>query len=220
MLELNVKVSVRHNLGKGASRRLRRQSLVPGVVYGNNESAVSVEIGQKELTQLLEQPGVASSVLELDCEGQKSLAVLRDLQRHPYKPQYLHFDLQRISENEPIVMKIPLRFINGDSAPGVKIGGGLISHLINSVEVSCLPRALPREIVVDLGQMEVGESIHLSNLQLPEAVELVALKHHQDQPVVTLYLPNSEVEEAAEEPTSAEVPVAPKGAAAKEEADK
>ena len=212
-----MRVSKRQDLGKGASRRLRRKDLVPGIVYGGNIAPINVEIGHKELSLLLEDPAVASSMIELSCDNEQHLVILRDLQRHPYKARIMHFDLQRIDRNKPIVMRIPLHFINGEIAPGVKIDGGLISHLITNIEVSCLPEQLPDHIDVDLAELKLNQAIHLSQLTLPEGVQLAGAHHEaHDAVVVTIHLPkgSEEVETAA--PESAEVPTVAKGKEAEE----
>lgn len=218
MKKFSMQVNKRHDLGKGASRRLRRRDLVPGIVYGGDVDPLNVEVGHKELTLLLEDPAVASSMIELTCDGQNQLVVIRDLQRHPYKSRIMHFDLQRIDRNKPIVMRVPLRFVNGEIAPGVKIDGGLISHLITTVEISCLPEQLPDHIDVDLSELGLNQAIHLSQLALPQGVELVGGHHDErDMVVVTIHLPKGSEESESVAPESAEVPVVAKGKEATEE---
>lgn len=202
-----ITVQPRSDLGKGASRRLRKSDLVPGIVYGNGLKPESIKISHKDFSELLANPAVANSMLEMACGGEKQLVVLRDLQRHPFKARIVHFDLQRINPNEAITMHVPLVFLNAESAPGVKIGGGLVSHLLTSVELRGLPAKLPDHIEVDLGSLELNDSILLSQLTLPEGVELVT----GDAMVATVYLPKEESEEPTETVEAGDVPTVAKG---------
>lgn len=203
-----VKATSRSDIGKGASRRLRHANKVPGIVYGGDgASPVAITVLHNELQQLLEHEAFYTQILNLEIDGKKESVVLRDLQRHPFKPKILHLDLQRVSEKEAIVMNIPLHFVGSDVSPGVKLSGGLVSHLESDVEVRCLPKDLPEFIEVDLSKVEVNQSVHLSELKLSKGVEFVALSHGEDKAVATIYVPRAAaVEEGA--PTSSEVPVA------------
>ena len=155
-----------------------------------------------------------TTLLSIKIDGKVHTAILKDLQRHPSRPAILHLDLQRVVENELIRMTIPLHFINANIAPGVKTGGGQVSHLLNEVEVTCLPKDLPEYIEVDMAKMELGESKHLSDLPLPEGVELVLLSHGRDEAVVSVHHARV-VEEAAAAPAAEAAPAAAAGAAAK-----
>lgn len=203
-----VNAVMRGDMGKGASRRLRHADKVPGIVYGANKTPIAITVEHKELLELLEQESFYTQILDLDINGSKEQVILRDLQRHPFKPRVLHLDLQRINTTEKITMRIPFHFQGADVAPGVKISGGLVSHLISDVEVRCLPKDLPEFIEVDLSELEVNQTIHLSDLKLPEAVEILVLANDgEDQGVATIYVPRAVVEDTAA-PVSAEVPVA------------
>lgn len=202
-----INATLRGDQGKGASRRLRRENKVPGIVYGAKKEATSINIDHNALMQMLAQESFYTKILDLDIDGNKEQVVLKDLQRHPFKPRILHIDLQRISAAEKLVMRIPLHFVGGDVAPGVKVAGGLISHLMPDLEVRCLPKYLPEFIEVDLSKLEINQTIHLSDLKLPQEVEIVALAHGENRPVATAYIPRAVVEETVA-PVSAEVPVA------------
>jgi len=201
-----VKATARSDKGKGASRRLRRANKVPGIVYGASKDPMVIAVDQQALLLLLEHESFYTKILDLDLDGNKEQVVLKDLQRHPFKPKILHLDLQRVSATEKLTMRIPLHFIGGDVAPGVKVAGGLISHLMSDVEVRCLPKDLPEFIDIDLSKLELNQTIHLSDLRLTSGVEIVALSYGEDKAVATAYIPRVVVEEAAA-PVSAEVPV-------------
>jgi large subunit ribosomal protein L25 len=198
--------TLRGDLGKGASRRLRHDDKVPGIVYGAGKEPSSIVVEHNPLLRLLQHESFYTRILDLVIDGHKEQVVLRDLQRHPFKPRILHLDLQRISATEKIAMNIPLHFIGGDVAPGVKVAGGIVSHLMSDVEVRCLPKFLPEFIDVDLSKVELNQTVHLSDLKLDKEVEIVALAHGENKGVATIYIPRAVVEDTAA-PVSAEVPV-------------
>jgi len=191
----------REDMGKGASRRLRREGKVPGVVYGGAKEATSIMISHNEIYHHLENEAFYSHILTLQLGKAKEKVVLKDLQRHPYKPTVLHFDLQRIDEKEKLTMRVPLHFINEKKCIGVKESGGVVSRVMNELEVSCLPKDLPEYIEVDLAEVNVGEGIHLSDLIMPEGTEITALAHGGDaaRTVATVHIPKIIVEEEEEE---------------------
>ncbi len=201
-----INATSRGDMGKGASRRLRRADKVPGIVYGASSKPTSISVDHNALLQLLVHESCYTKILDLDLDGHKEQVVLRDLQRHPFKPKILHLDLQRISATERIAMNIPLHFVGGDVSPGVKVSGGVVSHLMSDVEIRCLPKFLPEFIEVDLSKLELNQTVHLSDLKLPIEVEIVALAHGEDKPMATVYIPRAIAEETAA-PVSAEVPV-------------
>jgi len=186
----------REDMGKGASRRLRREGKVPGVVYGAAKDAASIMVNQNEIFHHLENEAFYSHILTLKLGKAKEKVVLKDLQRHPYKPVVLHLDLQRINEKEKLTMRVPLHFINEDKCIGVKEGGGVVSHVMTDLEISCLPKDLPEYIEVDVAEVNVGEGIHLSDLILPEGTEIAALMHGGDasRTVATVHIPKVIVE--------------------------
>ena len=205
-----LKAAVREDQGKGASRRLRRTNRIPGIVYGSKEAPEAIALEHNEVVHQLENEAFYTSIIELDFGDRKEQVVLRDLQRHPFKPAILHLDLQRISATEKLLMRIPLHFFGGEMAPGVKVSGGVISRLISEVEVRCLPKDLPDFIDVDLSHLELNHTLHLSDLVLPQGVELIDLVHGKDEAVVTVYVPKEVEENSAAEaaPTAADVAAA------------
>ena len=185
-MHIEINASKREAQGTGASRRLRRAGRVPGIVYGGGKDAQSVDFDHKELYFSLKNEAFHSSVLNLNLDGAKEPVLLRDFQMHPYKPLVLHVDFQRVDATHKNHMKVPLHFVNADIAPGVKLGGGVVNHILTEVDVSCLPGALPEFIEVDLGNLEAGQSLHLSDLKLPAGVELTALARGDDHGVANL----------------------------------
>lgn len=159
--------------GSGASRRLRRAGQVPGIIYGGAGDALAVTMDHNELYHLLRKEAFHASVLSIDVEGSKESVVLRDTQWHPFKQQVLHIDFQRVAADEKIHVKVPLHFIGGDDSPAVKLGGCIVSAVINDIDVVCLPGNLPEFIKVDLSALDAGHSVHVSELTLPAGVELV-----------------------------------------------
>ena len=213
-----INATPRSEFGKGASRRLRRANQVPGIVYGIGKDPENISMDHNTLRKLVANESFYTNIVTLDIAGRKEKVVLKDLQRHPSKPIILHLDLQRISETEKITMRIPIHFIGTEVAPAVKVGGGLITRLMSEIEVSCLPKDLPEFIEADLSKLELNQTIHLSNLQLPDGVAVVALVHGEDKSVAAAYIPRAVVEETAA-PVAAEVPVAVKGGAKEEGAE-
>jgi len=188
----------RVDAGKGASRRLRRTGKVPGIVYGANSEPEMIEVSHNELIRRLDNEAFYSHILSIDIDGKIESAVLKDLQRHPSKPFVMHLDLQRVRAGEKLRMQVPLHFINEDTAVGVKLGG-VISHTINEVEVSCFPQDLPEYIDVDVGSLDIGDSLRLSDLRLPDGVELSSiLSAGGDEQVVSVSAPRTEAAEEAE----------------------
>jgi len=196
-ISFELEASVRQDLGKGASRRLRRDNKVPAVIYGGGGEPVSLVMAHNKVMHSLENEAFYSHILTVTIDGKAEKAVLKDLQRHPYKPAILHLDLLRVNESEKLRMHVPLHFTGEDVAPGVKSGGGSVSHLINDVEIDCLPKDLPEFIEADVSTLGVNETLHLSNLKLPKGVELVQLQHgpEHDLPVVSIHLPRGSHEE-------------------------
>lgn len=211
---------VRTTQGKGASRRLRREGKVPAVLYGGHKDPVMLTVGGFELDKRLKNEAFYSHILTLNIGGAEESAVLKDLQRHPAKPQITHLDLQRVVADEELRMHVPLHFKGEAVAPGVKQGGGVVQHHLVDVEVLCLPKHLPEFIEVDVSAMELNDALHLSQLKLPEGVTLVALEHGDDQSVVSVHIPRVVEEPVAEAAPSAEVPVVGDEAKAAAEAEK
>jgi large subunit ribosomal protein L25 len=209
IMQLEFNANKRDGQGTGASRRLRRTGRVPGILYGGQSAPQQIDIDHNELFQLLRKEAFYSSVLNVNLEGKKEMCLLRDVQRHPYRMQILHVDFQRIDATHAIHQKIPLHFVNADIAPGVKLGGGMVSHTMNDIDVKCLPADLPAFIEVDLKDLAAGQSIHVSQLALPKGVEVV--HHGEGDPVVASIIMKGggAVEEEAEAAPAAVAPAAP-----------
>jgi len=192
--ELNAEV--RTDMGKGASRRLRHANKIPAVMYGGGEDSVSLTMEHNKLMHALENEAFYSHILTINIDGKGVNAVLRDLQRHPAKPVILHADFQRVNMKEKLHMNVPLHFINEDIAPGVKEDGGIIQHNVSEVEVSCLPADLPEFLEVDVAELGMGNSLHLSDIKVADGVELVQLAHGEshDLPIVSIHKPRAAVE--------------------------
>ncbi|WP_020202657.1 MULTISPECIES: 50S ribosomal protein L25/general stress protein Ctc [Cupriavidus] len=183
--------------GTGASRRLRNAGKTPGIIYGGAAEPKMIELDHNALFHALKKEAFHSSILDLEVEGKAEKALLRAFQMHPFKPLVLHVDFQRVSASDKIHVKVPLHFVNQENAPGVKLGHGIVNHILNELEVSCLPADLPEFIEVDLGAGELGQTLHLSDVKLPKGVS--AITHGDENPAVaSISLPAGGVAEAAE----------------------
>ncbi len=205
----------RDDMGKGASRRLRREGKVPAILYGAGRPPRNLAFDHNRVLQQLENESFYSSVLSVKVGDKEQAVILKDLQRHPAKRQILHMDLQRIREDEEIRMNVPIHFLNEATAPGVKQDGGKVSRLISDVEVVCLPKNLPEYLEVDIGDLGLDEMRYISDIPLPEGVEipLLAQGEEADQPIVSIHIIREEIIEEEEEGLEAavgadEVPVA------------
>ncbi len=185
--------------GTGASRRLRRAGTVPGVVYGGGKEAFPLEINAKELFLQFRHEAFHASVLTLILDGKKENVLLRDFQMHPVRNSIQHIDFQRVSATEKIHVKVPFHFVNADIAPGVKTGGGIVAHILTEADVSCLAKNLPEFIEVDLATLEMGQSIHLSQIKLAKGIEFVQLSHDNDAAVASIAKTRGGVADAATE---------------------
>ncbi len=183
-MQIQFKATKRDAQGTGASRRQRRAGQLPGIVYGGTKDPQPITLDHNELYHLLKKEVFHSSLLSVEVDGQNETVILRDTQWHPFKQQVLHIDFQRVAADEKIHVKVPLHFIGGDDSPAVKLGGCIVSAVINDVNVVCLPGNLPEFITVDLSGLEVGHSVHVSELKLPADVELV-LRGEGDAVVAT-----------------------------------
>jgi large subunit ribosomal protein L25 len=193
--------------GRGASRRMRRAGKAPGIVYGGVAQPTPIELDHNALFHALRNEAFHSSILTMKLDGAATKVLLRDVQMHPFRNEILHVDFQRVDENRKIHMKVPLHFINGENSPAVKLNGAIVSHVTTEVDSSCLPKDLPEFIEVDLSQLDVGHSIHVSALKMPAGVTVVTQK--TDPVVATAVVPRAQVE--TEEETAA---AAAEGAAA------
>ena len=210
MSEHNITASSRNDEGKGASRRLRRTAQIPAIVYGGDVAPKSVQLDHEKIWIASQNEWFYSSILSLDLDGKVEKVLLRDMQRHPYKQQIMHLDFQRVNENQAIRVAVQLHFLNEEKSPAGKAAEVVVTHELTEVTISCLPKDLPEFLEVDLGQLEVGTIIHLSELKLPAGVEIPELKlgKEHDLAVVIAKHGKEEVEEATEAPVAAEVPAA------------
>jgi large subunit ribosomal protein L25 len=223
-----IPVERREDGGKGASRRLRRTGKVPAIVYGAHLDPVSVQVQHKDIMHASQNEWFYSSILDLSLDGDRQKVLLRDLQRHPFKQQILHLDFQRVSENEPVRLRVPLHFLNQEKSPAGKTSGVVVMHELTDVEISCLPRDLPEYIEVDLAQISVGDIVHLSEIALPAGVEIPELRLGKEHDIAVVVVrevreevevvPEAGAEGAATGEAAAPAAAAPAGeAAAKDE---
>ena len=215
-MKIEINAGKREAQGTGASRRLRRAGKVPGIVYGGDKAPVNIELDHKDLLRKLHTEAFHASILTLKLDGGAEQVLLRTFNMHPFKGEVQHVDFQRVSKDKKINMKVPLHFINAEISPGVKQQGGVASHVMNELNIACLPDDLPEFVEVDMGGLSVGGSIHVKDIQLPKGVE--AILHKGENPVVasvllpTLITEEEEVpaEEAA--PAASEVPTSAQAA--------
>lgn len=196
--EFELNCTVRSDLGKGASRRLRRlNESIPAVLYGGGKDAVSLTIAHKDIAKATANEAFFSHIITLNVGSKKEKAVIKALQRHPAKPFILHADFLRVSDKQAITVKVPIHFLNEEKCIGVKLSGGNILKTLNEIEVSCLPKDLPEYIEVDMLEIDLGESVHLSDITLPENVSSVALSHGEgsDLSVAIVQAPKGSADE-------------------------
>lgn len=205
-MKIEISADKRTLQGKGASRRLRGSGKVPAIIYGGEQEPQSIEMDHNNLFHKLKLEAFHASILSLSVAGEKEQVLLRDIQMHPFKHQVLHVDFQRVDKNKKIHMKVPLHFINAENSPGVKTSGGIVTHILTEVDISCLPDDLPEFISVDLVELAAGHTLHLSDLVLlPKGVEIIALTRGDNSAVATIVIPRSALsDEAAGEEAGAE----------------
>ncbi len=215
MSTFEINAEAREDMGKGASRRLRRlEDKIPAIVYGGTKKPQPLTLKHSDMIKSLEDEAFYSHILELKVDGKAEKVILKDLQRHPYKPKVTHVDFMRVKASEKLQMSIPLHFLNEAKSPGVK-EGGVINHVATNVDISCLPKDLPEFIEVDLIDLEMDQVVHLSDIKLPKGVELVALSHgdihDHDKTIATIHKSRASTstddeaspsEEGGEEPAS------------------
>ena len=206
-MSIEINAVKRDAKGTGASRRLRHAGTVPGVVYGGGKEAFPLEINNKELFLQFRHEAFHASILTLILDGKKESVLLRDFQMHPVRNTIQHIDFQRVSATEKIHVKVPFHFINADIAPGVKTGGGIVAHILTEADVSCLAKDLPEFIEVDLAKLEMGQSVHLSQIKLAKGVEFVQLAHDNDATIASIAKTRGGVADDAADET-AETPAA------------
>ncbi|MBA3535965.1 MAG: 50S ribosomal protein L25/general stress protein Ctc [Tatlockia sp.] len=224
MSTIELQAEARKDIGRGASRRLRRlENKIPAIVYGGDKDPQTIHLSQNKVFKALENEGIYSSVFNLSIDGKDQQVILKDMQRHPFKPIILHMDLQRVSGKDVLVINIPLHFINEDISKGVKVGG-LITHTMNQVEVRCQAKNLPEFIEVDMANVDMNDVVHLSSLKLPKSVELtidVTTDASHDLPVASIHAPKVHaVEEEVNEEEGQETAEASEGDSEKPEEGK
>ncbi len=187
MNQYELRGELREGGGKGAARRLRREGMIPAVLYGAGKDAVAIKLDANSVHKQVENEAFFSHILDVKVDGENTQAVLKALQRDPTTDQIVHMDLLRVSSSKEITMHVPLHFINEETCPGKK-AGGVVNHLLVDLEISCLPKDLPEFIAVDMAAMEIGDSLHLSQLTMPAGVTLLAIAQdpEHDQPVVSI----------------------------------
>jgi len=182
----------RKEQGSGASRRLRNAGQTPAIIYGGTAEPIAITLDHNALFHALKKEVFHSSILDMEIEGKVEKVLLRDFQMHAYKQIVLHADFQRVDPNKKIHVKVPLHFVNAETSPAVKLGGAIISHVMNELDISCLPADLPEFIEVDLSKVEAGQSVHVSNITLPKGVSAV-LHGQEDLTVATVSVPAGQV---------------------------
>lgn len=199
--------SKRHTIGKGASRRLRRQTgLVPAIIYGADKPVTMIQLEHRKVIKSLENEAFYTQIITIDVDGQKEQVILKDLQRHCFKPLVLHMDFLRIREGEKMLVNVPLHFVGEEVSPGVKLQGGMVTHMITHVEVLCLPTEIPEYINVDLSSLGMDEVMHLSQVILPANISFAALEHHNDLAIASIHKPRGAAQMEDQEIPVQEVP--------------
>ena len=199
-MKIEINATKRDVKGTGASRRLRHAGIVPGILYGGGKDPVSLDLEHKSLFLQFRHEAFHASILTLNLEGSKESVLLRDYQMHPVRNTIQHIDFQRVNENEKIHVKVPFHFVNAEVSPGVKLNGGIVSHIMTEANISCLPKNLPEFIEVDLAALDIGQSVHLSQIKVAEGVEFVQLSHSNDAAVASVAKPRAVVEEVVAKP--------------------
>jgi large subunit ribosomal protein L25 len=206
-MKIEINASPRGLQGTGASRRLRRDGKVPGVVYGGGKDATSIEMDHNDLFHKMKHEAFHASILDMTLGAEKLQVLLRDYQMHPFKNVINHVDFQRVAADREIHMRVPLHFKGEENSPGVKQQGGLVSHIINELEVACLPKDLPEFIEVDLSQLSAGHSLHVSDIKLPTGVRALIINKGENPTVATVVVKGGvDAEEAAAAVSAADIP--------------
>jgi large subunit ribosomal protein L25 len=198
-MKIEVNAFPRAHHGSGASRRLRATGRVPGIIYGADKDARNVELEHEPLLRQLRREAFHASILDLTVDGEKMQVLLRAYQMHPWKQQVLHVDFQRVDRTRKIHIKVPVHFLNAEACPGVKTGGGVVQHVMNEIDIQCLPDDLPAFIEVDLSEMQLNQTLHVNDIAMPSGVEPVSKLRHENPALVSVQVPKEIVieEEAA-----------------------
>jgi len=218
-----LEAEMRDDLGKGASRRLRRENKIPAVLYGAGRPAWSLTLKENQLMRNLQEESFYAAIIELKLDGKPQKVFLRDMQRHPAKSTVLHVDLQRVRDDVEMTVTIPLHFLNEETSHGVKMEGGQTLRNMVDIEITCLPGVLPEFVEVDLIDLNLGDSLHISDIVLPEGVVSTQLSYGEDhdQPVISIVAPKAEevIEDEAPEAPETEGDEATDDAADSEDGD-
>lgn len=196
--QYTLQAEARTKRGTGAARRMRRTGKIPAVLYGAGKENVNLALNHKDLLRSMESEAFHSAILSIVTgDGREEQAILRDVQMHPFKPHVLHVDLQRVSARETLHITVPLHIVNEEECKGVRIGGGILSQMMTAVEIACLPRDLPEHLEIDVAELGMNEALHLSDIKLPDGVEIVSLTSGgEDQSIIAVLPPKSAEEEA------------------------
>ena len=205
MDEFTLVAESRGDMGKGASRRLRKSEMVPAIVYGAKKAALSIQLKHSDVLKSSSQESFYSQILDLSIDGKVERVVLKDMQRHPYKPFVMHMDFQRVDESAALTIRIPVHFLNEEDCIGVKQEGGVIARLMTEIEITCLPKDLPEFIEVDVANLSVGDAVHLADLVLPDGVEITSITSGGDGAAAIVQVAMPRMVEEEEEPDSEEV---------------
>ena len=209
MSEHTIKATSRNVEGKGASRRLRHAASIPAIVYGGKAEPMPIQLEHEKIWLASQHEWFYASILDLDIDGKVEKVLLRDMQRHPYKQLIMHLDFQRVDAKQAIRVAVPLHFLNEDKSPAGKAADVVVTHELNEVQISCLPKDLPEFIEVDLAELTVDQIVHLSSLKLPKGVEIPELKLGKEHDVAVVVARQGRVEaESSDDAGSAEVPAA------------
>lgn len=217
-MRFELQAEARDNFGRSASRRLRRAGKVPAIIYGGGKDPRPIALSHNGIAREMAQEAFYTSILTVKLGSELQAVVVKAVERHPYKPQIMHLDFQRIVEDEAITLNVPIHFMGESEAMGVKEQGGVVEHLVSDVEISCLPRHLPEFLELDVSELELNGLLHLSDIKLPEGVTSTALEHGHDHAVVAINPPRREEEEEPVEGEEVEVPADEVPTTAEEEA--
>jgi large subunit ribosomal protein L25 len=209
-----VSADSRNDMGKGASRRLRHAGKVPGIVYGGKGQPSNITLDQRNLLTMIDNEKFYSSIITLKVDGKSQPAIVKDVQMHPARQVVVHVDLQRVLEDQPIRIHLPIHFLNQTTCPGVKTQGGVVSHLRSDVEITCLPKDLPEALEIDMSAMKLNDTIFLKDVALPPGVTVPELAHGRNVPVVSIHSPRAEEPEAVVVETVAAAAATPAAGAA------
>jgi large subunit ribosomal protein L25 len=194
--------------GRTGSRRLRHKGKVPAIVYGGGQDPSAITLDHNKLVHQMTHEAFYTSLLTLKLGNESQLVVVKDVQRHPAKSHIMHMDLQRVVAGEALTMHVPIHFLNEETSVGVKAQGGVVEHLMSDVEISCLPKDLPEYLALDVAAVELGQILHLSDIQLPEGVSIVALEHDSDQAIFAIHTARAAETEVSAAPAATAEPAA------------